>query len=279
VKQAGLLLAIALGLAPACRRDPPPPDVHVALEVEGGPASVIDRARLDRTPPDFHVGSRRVWRLRSLLGEAHAGRQMQIEVEHGAGETTRFPGSDAAGGREPMVSLDGSDLRLAFSRADAPFPEKDAVGPVRRIRFVLVDAGASAAGNASGAPAELAADLRVEVIGGAAPAVWTRAELGRVKMVAFSTDDGKEQRDAWSVRDLAKELLEEGVEVVEVVGDGGRRVPVTRAMWRDPARVPVLRVTHRGLVKFQWLSAGALERIEGDDLRGVTAIRIAKAGG
>lgn len=48
----------------------PVPDVHIAIEVDGQPAAPIDRALLEKTPPDFVDSGERSWRLETLLGAA-----------------------------------------------------------------------------------------------------------------------------------------------------------------------------------------------------------------
>ncbi len=83
---------------------------------------------------------------------------------------------------------------------------------------------------------------------------WTRETLEqvpRVKVGAVANDG--EDRDTWSLRELAHALVGPEARVVRVVGEDTRSID--RAAWDDPAHVPVLHTTRRGTLKFRWTDA------------------------
>jgi hypothetical protein len=63
-------------------------------------------------------------------------------------------------------------------------------------------------------------------------------------------NDG-EDRDTWSLRDLAHTLVGPSARVVNVVGPEGSRA-IDAAAWNDAARTPILHTTRRGTLKYRW---------------------------
>ena len=120
----------------------------------------------------------------------------------------------------------------------------------------------------AGAPIALTA-----VVDGKAPVTWTRAEMGKVKVVSVAGDQGDEQRSAWSLRDIVTTLVDAKAIAVELTGEGGGKMAIDPALWKDATKQPVLRQNRRGILKFYWVDATG-RPLEGDGLRGVREIKI-----
>src|SRR5438552_2173716 len=119
----------------------------------------------------------------------------------------------------------------------------------------------------AGAPIALAA-----VVDGKA-VTWTRADLGRVKLVQISGDSGEGQRDGWSLRDVVATLVDAKARVLEISGEGGGKMTIDPATWKDAGKQPILRQNRRGILKFYWVDAQG-RPLEGDGLRGVHELKI-----
>ena len=119
----------------------------------------------------------------------------------------------------------------------------------------------------AGAPISLSA-----VVDGK-PVTWTRAEFAKVKPVQISGDSGEGQRDGWSLRDVAATLVDPKAAVTELTGEGGGKMAIDAASWKDAGKQPILRQNRRGILKFYWVDAQG-RPLEGDGLRGVRELKI-----
>ncbi|MCU1282248.1 MAG: hypothetical protein JWM53_5794 [bacterium] len=100
--------------------------------------------------------------------------------------------------------------------------------------------------------------------GGAAPlsisrgngrsAIWKLDDLERVRArTDVSTERGA--ASAWSLREVAATLLDRGDRISALSNAQGQTLLVSAADWADETRLPLLRVNHRGLWKFDWVDA------------------------
>jgi hypothetical protein len=307
----GVALRVALVVAPAacggargcaCGSsaaevpDAPAP-LRVAVDVDGKTAETIDAALLAGRAPDYQDGGRRAWKLGTLLSGAFDAGRMSVAIEDGAGvrHAVTAPGEEGAG-RQVMVMVNpAGELRVALVEPGDPFRSFRGRGAgrggsadpsrVRDIRRIVLTsapppmgsaraaASASARPEASGAPEEGEPPLLRVIVEGAAEARWSPADLDRVRALRYQPGDGDGARDAWSLRDLARDLLA-GARIVELETEAARTVSISEGAWRDETRVPLLRRNRRGLYRFGWVTAGDLSSIEGaDSLRDVRILR------
>lgn len=103
---------------------------------------------------------------------------------------------------------------------------------------------------------------------------WQRDSFDRVARFTGNTKahDG-EDRDVWSLRDLARTLVGPGARVTSVVSTDGATA-IDRAAWDDASRTPVLHTTRRGTLKFRWTDAAG--KWLDTEVRDVTRIEIAR---
>ena len=140
--------------------------------------------------------------------------------------------------------------------------------------------GAPAAGGERGdrdvkpAPADPSGAQMALIVDGAPKGRITSQELAKVKSITVEGDSGEESRSAWSARDVAATLVGPGARVTQVKGENGLAVALDEAAWKDAAKVPVLRVNRRGLLKFFWTSADGTPLPQGD-VRGVVELHVA----
>jgi hypothetical protein len=108
-------------------KPPPPPqadtavEVRIPVDVPGGPARIIDGARLRAVPPDFSDGERRAWRLGTLLGGGlPAGAALTVTNDRGMSVTMPLAAQD---GLEPVLTVTKRGEVMA-ARVDpkSPFP-------------------------------------------------------------------------------------------------------------------------------------------------------------
>jgi hypothetical protein len=108
---------------------PPPPsaiassDIAVAVDIDGHPAPVIDRAKLDATRPDFVDGDRRAWRIETLLGAAaeREGATFTVTGDHDVAIVLRRPTGDDD--RIPILAVNRrGQLFAAMVETSDPFP-------------------------------------------------------------------------------------------------------------------------------------------------------------
>jgi hypothetical protein len=248
--------------------------IRIEVEIDGQELPPIDAAKLEATAADFADSGRRAWRLRSFLGEGYDRPDAVVEIEGVDGVKTVFEHpARKVDGREPVLTSNlRGEILLALVRADDPFPafhgrggNRGRAGDPQRVRDVRKVRLSHGRAPGSG--------IAVTIDG--APATWTRDDLARVKALVMASEGGDGERDAWSLRELASTLAAPGARVVELTGDGGRTLAIEPEAWADDDRIPVLRTNRRGLYKFQWVGRD-LNPIEGPELRGVNAVRIAK---
>ena len=102
-------------------------------------------------------------------------------------------------------------------------------------------------------------------------APWTLAKLAATRKVAVTNPNG-EARDGWPLRDVTRALVGEGARVVALASDD-ERVAIDPRAWQDHSRTLLLRLSHRGEYKAQWLGGDG----EGDEafLKHIRRIEIA----
>jgi hypothetical protein len=113
----------------------------------------------------------------------------------------------------------------------------------------------------------------VAVVDGKPAVTWTRTDFAKVKTISVAGDQGDEQRSAWSLRDIAATLVDPKASVMELSGEGGGKMTIDAASWKDAGKQPILRQNRRGILKFYWVDAQG-KPLEGDGLRGVHELKI-----
>lgn len=99
------------------------------------------------------------------------------------------------------------------------------------------------------------AKLELAVTIGTEKKTWHAADFAKVPMSKGTANDG-EDRETWSLRDVAHTLVGPNAKVVAVLGD--KRAAIDAAAWGDPKRVPVLHTTRRGALKFRYTDAAGV---------------------
>lgn len=108
-------------------KPPPPettplPEVSIAVEIDGKPASPIDAARLATVTPDFEEEDRRMWKLSTLLGDAAGpGALVAVSGREGPEVVLRVP----AKADEPQPALLASrrgEVVATMVSPQEPFP-------------------------------------------------------------------------------------------------------------------------------------------------------------
>jgi hypothetical protein len=95
------------------------------------------------------------------------------------------------------------------------------------------------------------ADLEV-LVNGKPVAPWTAARMTSTTKIAITNANG-EARDGWPLRDLTHALVGANARVVALASDD-ERVTIDAHDWQDPSRTLLLRLSHRGDYKAQWLT-------------------------
>lgn len=96
-------------------------------------------------------------------------------------------------------------------------------------------------------------DFVVDVTIGDAHEKWTPETFAKVAHYA-SKNHGGQERDTWSLRELAKTLVGPNARVTKVIG-GNTVKEIEAAAWADTARVPIVHSTRRGTLKFRWATS------------------------
>ncbi|HJZ88518.1 MAG TPA: hypothetical protein VKN99_25270 [Polyangia bacterium] len=283
-------LILLASLLPGCRgcaragfgRGEVPADLRIEVDVDGREVAPIDANILAAHPPDFHEGGRRAWRLAGLLGALYARPGSVLEVEDADGvKTTFLRPAEKIEGREPVLMLNQrGEVLVALMNPDEPWPgfhgrggnrgrpgdPSQRVRGVRRLRLYVAQ-------GAEPAPPSTPGFSIAVIVDGKPPLTWTRADLARVGKLAVSGDSGEGSREGWSLREVARALVDAKASVVSLRGEGGRELAIDPSQWRDPTRLPVLRLNRRGQLKFQWTGKDGHE-VLGEGLRGVSEIVI-----
>jgi hypothetical protein len=119
--------------------------------------------------------------------------------------------------------------------------------------------------------AEVPASLTLDVTIGGATKTWKKDSFEKVaRFAAGSVGNDGEDRDTWSLRELAHTLVGPNARVVAVIGDETSKID--RAAWDDASKTPIIHTTRRGTFKFRW--ADKAGKWGDADVRDVTRIEI-----
>ena len=97
-----------------------------------------------------------------------------------------------------------------------------------------------------------AAKLVLAVTVGGDKKTWTADDFAKVPKTKGVANDGND-RDTWSLRDMAHTLVGPNARVTAVIGDS--KAAIDAAAWSDAQRIPVLHTTRRGAMKFRYTDA------------------------
>lgn len=264
-----MLLAALLVWAVSCQTEPSQheitvrPDLHLPVEVNGTEVAPIEPALLRRVTPDYVQGERRAWRFSTLLGAQFGRQDAVLEIENASGLRTSFaPPTRQIEGRIAVLALNRKgNLVVAMVPPDDPFPpfhgrggnrgrggDPRAIRDIKRIRLTYTEHAAPAA-----AGAQPAAGVQLSVVvDDKPPVVWTRTDLDNVPTLSAAAVEGGDPLPQWSLCEIVTRLVGPNAMAVELAGEDDGKVSIDPALWSDPARVPVLRLNRRGLLKFEW---------------------------
>ena len=134
-------------------------------------------------------------------------------------------------------------------------------------------------GAAGDAPRTLSADLQVRT--GGQTLVWRASELAAaatalstVPLLTAAERDGLGARLGWPLRELVRRKLGSAARVTAVIDHDGQRVELDEAAWSRTDDTPILRVNHKGQLRFQWV--GGSGRLPGQ--KNVQAIEVVVPG-
>ena len=114
------------------------------------------------------------------------------------------------------------------------------------------------------------------VMGGALKATLTTADLARVTSLPSPMSTSGKQT-LWPLKDALSLFVHKDARVAIAVLEGGERVAIDEAMWRDPARLPVLWQNRRGLFKLGWSDAKGVLLKGTPELRDVRLLEVVPA--
>jgi hypothetical protein len=149
----------------------------------------------------------------------------------------------------PLVALILVSAFAACHRAPPAQPAPSATSPATASAHRPHDEHNDHDGRAQAAPR---ADLEV-LVNGKPAAPWTLARLTAAQKVAITNANG-EAREGWPLRDLTRALVGAEARVVALASDE-ERVAIDTRDWQDQSRTLLLRLSHRGEYKAQWLAA------------------------
>lgn len=165
-------------------------------------------------------------------------------------------------------------LVVACSKKDsAPAPP-----PAASVTAPLTSASGRANGNGNGKgkgdghredrhAAAMPAKLALAVTVGGEKKTWSAADFAKVPTTQGTANDG-EDRDTWSLRDVAHTLVGPNARVTAVIGDG--KSTIDPNAWNDASHTPILHTTRRGTLKFRYTDAkGAWGESEVSDVTGL----------
>jgi hypothetical protein len=102
---------------------------------------------------------------------------------------------------------------------------------------------------------------------------WTLQDLRRVSSRSdIPTEQGA--ASAWSLRDVAATLADGKARIASVTNTKGETLAITPSEWSDTSRLPLLRLNHRGMWKFDWVDAASRESLE-SGMREVSGLTLA----
>jgi hypothetical protein len=104
------------------------------------------------------------------------------------------------------------------------------------------------------------------------PETWAQDAFARVPHFTIKNNGG-DNRDAWSLRELAK-LAGPDARVTVVIGEPRHAIDPTA--WADATKIPIVHRTRRGALKFRWTdSVGTWTEAETKDVTGLELTRAA----
>ena len=133
--------------------------------------------------------------------------------------------------------------------------------PVARVHH---QAGGEADGQAAGSPIEI-------VVNGKPAPEWTPEKIASGPSLPLTNQNG-EQRDAWLLKPLTQSILGPKARIVALATED-RRVAIDERAWNDPTRTLVMRLSHRGQYKANWMQGDVSDETL---VKGITRIEIAE---
>jgi hypothetical protein len=287
---------------------PPPADslaipaaLHVEVEIDGTPAPAIDASRLGAVHPSFTDDDHRAWRLGAVIGPAADRPGVVISAMGDKGVALELHGGTGPAGPVPVLELNRrGEVVVALVTPDDPFPEFHGKGgrlnrpgdplphvssPTRLRVYVAgtspVDSGTvgtgtgGGAGNGGGSQATSNAAVLKVVITGGTPKTWSPDAFASIQRFTIHSDGS--EKDAWSLRDIAHQLVGPKARVVGAVDGDGTRAKIQPKDWADPRKTPVLRINRRGMYKIEWVDKDG-NMTNDDDVRDVKSVEVTSGG-
>jgi hypothetical protein len=158
-------------------------------------------------------------------------------------------------------------LALVFTAGCHRSPAKPATNaaPVAQAKLTVHhQAGGIADGQAPGSSIEV-------IVDGKPVPDWTPERIAAAASIPFTNQNG-EQRDAWLLKTLTHSLLGPKARIVALDSED-RRVAIDERAWNDPARLLVMRLSHRGQYKANWMQGDVADEAL---IKGITRIEIAQ---
>lgn len=122
--------------------------------------------------------------------------------------------------------------------------------------------GGEADGQAAGSPIEI-------LVNGKPAPDWTPERLASAPSLPLTNANG-EQRDGWLLKPFTQSLLGPNARIVALATDD-RRVAIDESAWNDPSRKLIMRLSHRGQYKANWIQSGVSDEAL---VKGITRIEI-----
>jgi hypothetical protein len=262
-----------------------PEDLRIEVFVAGLQTDMVDANRLGTIPPTYEDEDRKAWRLGIFFGEGFTRGDALLEVGAQDGTRSRFANpARVAEGEELVLSVNRKgEVVVAQVAIDDPFPRYHGrggnrgrtTGDDRRskavVRLSLTHGGAG--GGRAGRTEGDGPMLRLQAMVDGEERIWTEDDLFGVDALTVPGDSGQGTRDAWSVRELLSSLVGPDAVLQSVAGEGGGTASIEAAVWRDEARIPVLRLNRKGQFKFHWVGPD-LTPLAGDEVRLVRTLVI-----
>lgn len=261
------LACAALFLAgTACKRAEVPEGVQISVNVDGKDAKPITTELLRAVKPSYTSGDRRAWTLESLVGPYAKADNRGLDMEEQSGIKTSLRW-ETAKGQFPVLAMNKrGDMFFVLMRSGEEIPGhggsrskgEDAPRRIKQVRVIQSHRKSGAA-------------VLSLLESGQEPKKLSQDDLEMVGTVI--TEGDEEERPAWPVREVLKRYAG-SASLAEVKTTDGETVTVSAADWADAAKVPVLRVNRRGLVKFFWVtpSGGRIESLP--SLKGVAELSL-----
>ncbi len=159
-------------------------------------------------------------------------------------------------------------LSFACSKKDTP----PAPAPAASVVSPLTSASGHGKGRGEGHREDrhdpaMTTKLSLAVTVGGEKKTWTADDFAKVPKTKGVANDG-EDRETWSLRDVAHTLVGPNARVTAVIGS--TKATVDTNAWNDAAHTPILHTTRRGALKFRYADAkGAWGESEVNDVTGL----------